>query len=55
MEFLGNFIRVLLHCDKMSDQEFVMSLEERVFRNHGLKEGQTIFVSAIAAPRLYPC
>ena len=54
MEFLGNFVRILLSCDQMAGQDFVMSVEERVFRAHGLEEGQKIFVSAIANPRLYP-
>ena len=54
MEFLGNFVRILLNCNQMKEQEFIMSVEERVFRAHGLEEGQDIFISAVASPRLYP-
>lgn len=54
IEFLGNFVRVLLCCDQMPEQSFVMSVEERIFRLHALQEGQFIHVSALVSPRLYP-
>lgn len=54
MEFLGNYVRILLSCDQMPGQEFVMSVEERVSRENDLEEGQSFFISAVTSPRLYP-
>ncbi|MDH3712206.1 MAG: putative 2-aminoethylphosphonate ABC transporter ATP-binding protein [Cyclobacteriaceae bacterium] len=54
IEFLGNFVRVLLSCDQMPGQTFVISVEERIFRLHALEEGQVIHVNALVSPRLYP-
>ncbi len=53
IEFLGNLVRVLLSSDQMPGQEFIMSLEERVYRSHLLKENQQISISAAVSPRLY--
>ena len=54
IEFLGNFVRVLLVSEQMPDQAFVMSLEERMYRSHSLEEEQYITVRSIVSPRLYP-
>ena len=53
IEFLGNFVRVLLESGQMPGQEFVMSLEERMYRDHSLEQGQQVYVNSLVSPRLY--
>ena len=54
IEFLGNLVRVLLKCEQMPEQSFVISVEERIYRLHELQEGKIIHVNSLVSPRLYP-
>ncbi len=54
IEFLGNLIRLRLNSQKMGSTSFIMNIEERLFRANALNEGDTINLSVIASPRLYP-
>ncbi len=54
IEFLGSLVRLRLSSKQMQAKSFIMNIEERMFRANALDEGDTISLSVITSPRLYP-
>jgi len=53
IEFLGNLVRLTMQSEEIPGQAFIMSIDERTFREQSMAVNDKIKLAVIADPRIY--